>query len=129
MEIDPELERVGLEYFDMGSNRNLSVHNEDARPWLRRSEGGFDVIMVDAYRQPYIPFYLATREFFELARDRLAPGGVVVVNAGHPEGNDDLEKVLSATMAEVFPSVLRDPIESDQHAPGRHRAPRPPPPT
>jgi hypothetical protein len=35
----------------------------------------------------------------------------VVVNAGHPEGNDDLEKVLSATMAEVFPSVLRDPIE------------------
>ncbi len=111
VEIDPELERVGLEYFDMGSNRNLSVHNEDARPWLRRSEGGFDVIMVDAYRQPYIPFYLATREFFELARDRLAPGGVVVVNAGHPEGNDDLEKVLSATMAEVFPSVLRDPIE------------------
>jgi hypothetical protein len=96
----------------MGSNQNLSVHNEDARPWLRRSEGGFDVIMVDAYRQPYIPFYLATREFFELARDRLAPGGAVVVNAGHPEGNDDLEKVLSATMAEVFETVLRDPIES-----------------
>ena len=112
VEIDPELERVGLEYFDMGSNQNLSVHNEDARPWLRRSEGGFDVIMVDAYRQPYIPFYLATREFFELARDRLAPGGAVVVNAGHPEGNDDLEKVLSATMAEVFETVLRDPIES-----------------
>ena len=67
--------------------------------------------MVDAYRQPYIPFYLATREFFELVRDRLAPGGVVVVNAGHPEGNDDLEKVLGATMAEVFPTVLRDPIE------------------
>ena len=107
----------------MGSNRNLSVHNEDARPWLRRSEGGFDVIMVDAYRQPYIPFYLATREFFELARDRLAPGGVVVVNAGHPEGNDDLEKVLSATMAEVFPTVLRDPIEPTNTLPDRHRRP------
>jgi spermidine synthase len=111
VEIDPELEEVGLEYFDMGSNEKLTVHNEDARPWLRRSEGGFDVIMVDAYRQPYIPFYLATREFFELARDRLAPGGVLIVNAGHPEGNDDLEKVLSATMAEAFPTVLRDPIE------------------
>jgi hypothetical protein len=67
--------------------------------------------MVDAYRQPYIPFYLATKEFFELARDRLAPGGVVIVNAGHPEGNDDLETVLGATLAEVFPTVLRDPIE------------------
>jgi spermidine synthase len=112
VEIDPELERVGLEYFDMGSNENLTVHSEDARPWLRRSDGGYDVIMVDAYRQPYIPFYLATREFFELVRDRLAPGGVVVVNAGHPEGNDDLETVLGRTMAEVFPTVLRDPIES-----------------
>jgi hypothetical protein len=79
---------------------------------LRQSDGGYDAIMVDAYRQPYIPFYLATREFFELARDRLAPGGVVIVNAGHPEGNDDLEEVLGRTMAEVFPTVIRDPIES-----------------
>ena len=52
--------------------------------------------MVDVYRQPYIPFYLATREFFELVRDRLHPGGVVIVNVGHPEGQDDLEQVLSA---------------------------------
>jgi predicted O-methyltransferase YrrM len=111
VEIDPELEEVGNEYFDMGSNENLTVHNEDARPWLRRSDGGYDVIMVDAYRQPYIPFYLATREFFELVRDRLAPGGVVIVNAGHPEDNDDLERVLGRTLAEVFPTVLRDPIE------------------
>jgi spermidine synthase len=111
VEIDAELEDVGRRYFDMDSAENLTVHNEDARPWLRRSEGGYDVIMVDAYRQPYIPFYLATREFFELVRDRLAPGGVVIVNAGHPEGNDDLETVLGSTMAEVFPNVLRDPIE------------------
>jgi spermidine synthase len=111
VEIDPELEEVGDRFFDMSSNENLTVHNEDARPWLQRSDGGYDVIMVDAYRQPYIPFYLASREFFELARDRLAPGGVVIVNAGHPEGNDDLEKVLGATMAEAFPTVLRDPIE------------------
>ena len=111
VEIDPELEEVGLRYFDMGSNQKLTVHNEDARPWLRRSEGGYDAIMVDAYRQPYIPFYLATREFFELVRERLAPGGVVIVNAGHPEGSDDLETVLGRTMNEAFPTVLRDPIE------------------
>jgi spermidine synthase len=110
VEIDAELTEIGRRYFDL-HNPNMRVHHEDARPWLRQSSGGFDVIMVDAYRQPYIPFYLATREFFELARDRLAPGGVVIVNAGHPEGNDDLEKVLGRTMAEVFPTVVRDPIE------------------
>ena len=67
--------------------------------------------MVDAYRQPYIPFYLTTREFFELARERLAPGGVVIVNVGHPEGSDELERVLGRTMATAFPRVLRYPIE------------------
>jgi spermidine synthase len=110
VEIDAKLTELGERFFDL-RNPSLEVFHEDARPWLRRSEGGYDAILVDAYRQPYIPFYLATREFFELARDRLAPGGVVIVNAGHPEGNDDLETVLGSTLAEVFPTVLRDPIE------------------
>ena len=71
----------------------------------------YDAILVDAYRQPYIPFYLSTREFFELCRDRLRPGGMVMVNVGHPEGLGSLEKVLSRTMRDVSPTVVRDPAE------------------
>jgi spermidine synthase len=110
VEIDGELSDIGREYFDM-NNPRLRLHHEDARPFLRRTDALYDVISVDAYRQPYIPFYLATREFFELCRDRLAPGGVLILNAGHPEGQDELEQVLSTTIAEAFPHVLRDPIE------------------
>ena len=40
-------------------------------PFLRQSSRRWDVIVVDAYRQPYIPFYLATREFFGEVRDHL----------------------------------------------------------
>ena len=50
-------------------------------------------------------------EFFELVKEHLNPGGTVIVNAGHPEGNNDLEEVLSETMSEVFPTVIRDPLE------------------
>ena len=110
VEIDGELTEIGRRYFDL-RGPDLHTHTDDARPWLRRSAGDYDVIVVDAYRQPYIPFYLTTREFFELARDRLAPGGAVVVNVGHPEGNDDLERAVSTTMATVFGSVIRDPLE------------------
>jgi len=110
VEIDAELSEIGRRYFDM-NNPRLHLYHEDARPFLRRIDARYDVVSVDAYRQPYIPFYLTTREFFELARDRLAPGGVLIVNAGHPEGQDDLEKVLTATIGEVFPHRLRDPIE------------------
>ena len=110
VEIDGELFDIGRRYFDL-DNPRMEEFAEDARPFLERSEGGYDAIMVDAYRQPYIPFYLATEEFFDLARERLAPGGVVIVNAGHPEGNDDLETVLGRTMEAAFPTVLRFPIE------------------
>jgi hypothetical protein len=110
VEIDGELSDVGRRYFDM-NNPRLHLYHEDARPFLRRIDASYDAISVDAYRQPYIPFYLTTVEFFESVRDHLRPGGVVIVNAGHPEGQDDLEKVLTATMSEVFPHVLRDPIE------------------
>ncbi|HEX7716059.1 MAG TPA: fused MFS/spermidine synthase [Marmoricola sp.] len=112
VEIDPALTDVGRKLFDLRGPR-LRVHTADARPWLRSTDQTFDVIMVDAYRQPYIPFYLATREFFDEVRDHLAPGGLVVINVGHPEQSDALEKVLSATMRAVFGGefVWRDPAE------------------
>ena len=110
VEIDAELTELGRRYLDL-RNPRMRTFAEDARPWLERSEGGYDAIMVDAYRQPYIPFYLATREFFELARERLAPGGLAIVNVGHPEGARELERVLARTMAAAFPRVLRFPVE------------------
>ena len=120
VEIDGELSDIGREYFDM-NNPRLHLYHEDARPFLRRTDASYDVISVDAYRQPYIPFYLTTVEFFETVRDRLAPGGVVIVNAGHPEDQDDLEKVLTATMGEVFPYVHARPDRGHQHADRRER--------
>ena len=110
VEIDGELTEIGREYFSM-ENPRLKTFTDDARPYLRRTKQKYDAILVDAYRQPYIPFYLATTEFFELTKERLNPGGVVLVNAGHPEGSTDLEEVLGATMADVYDTVLRDPAE------------------
>ena len=111
VEIDSELFDIGRRYFGLRPRPQLHEYGEDARPFLRRIDARYDVIYLDTYRQPYIPFYLSTREFFELARSRLAPGGVVVVNLGHPEGSDALEKVLSATMGTAFTHVARDPME------------------
>ena len=109
VEIDGKVSDVGRDYFGM-ENPNMEVFSEDARPWLRSAEPVYDVIMVDAYHQPYIPFYMATEEFFELVRDRLKPGGVVLINVGHPESSDALEENLTATLKRALPFVLRDPV-------------------
>jgi spermidine synthase len=111
VELDPALTDVGRRLFDLHGPR-LRLHNADARPFLRRSTARWDAIVVDAYRQPYIPFYLTTREFFSEVRDHLTPRGVVLVNVGHPSSSDRLEKVLSATMGDVFGTVLRDQVKS-----------------
>ena len=100
---------AGREFFDL-QNPNMKIYTEDARPWLEATGERYDVIMVDAYHQPYIPFYMATREFFELVRDRLRPGGLVLINVGHPEGSDALEQNLTATLREALPFALRDPV-------------------
>jgi spermidine synthase len=110
VEIDPALTEVGRKLFDM-RGPNLHIHTADARPFLRQAKRRWDVIIVDAYRQPYIPFYLTTREFFGEVRDHLNPGGVVLINVGHPSGSDHLEKVLSATMGAASSTVVRDPVK------------------
>ena len=107
VEIDGELTTIGKRYFGLGGPR-LHLYTADARPWLESSHARYDAIFVDAYRQPYIPFYLVTREFFELVRAHLNPGGVVIVNVGHLPGSDALERVVSATLHAVFPTVARD---------------------
>jgi spermidine synthase len=112
VELDPALTDVGRRLFDM-RGPNLHIHTADARPFLRTAHRRWDAIVVDAYRQPYIPFYLTTREFFDEVRDHLNPGGVVLVNVGHPSDSDALEKVLSATMDTAFGTVVRDPVSSE----------------
>ena len=107
VEIDGELTTIGKRYFGLRGPR-LHLYTADARPWLESSHARYDAIFVDAYRQPYIPFYLVTREFFELVRAHLNPGGVVIVNVGHLPGSDALERVVSATLHAVFPTVARD---------------------
>jgi spermidine synthase len=112
VDIDGKLFEIGRRWFGLEPRPQLRTFAEDARPFLRRTRERYDAIFLDAYRQPYIPFYLATEEFFALARARLRPGGSVIVNVGHPKASDALETALSATMGKVFAHVARDPMEA-----------------
>ena len=50
----------------------------------------YDVIVVDAYRQPYIPFYLATKEFFGSPASGSSPAGSCALNVAAVPGDDRL---------------------------------------
>lgn len=110
VEIDGEIAEIGREYFDM-NEPNLNVIVADGRYYLTQTDKTYDVIGIDAYRQPYIPFHLTTREFFQEAKDQLTDEGVVVVNAGRTADDFRLVEVMAATMADVFPHVYIIDVE------------------
>ncbi len=103
-ELDPDIIAVGRTYFDM-NQPNLNAVAADARRFLQQRPQRYDVIALDAYRPPYIPFHLTTVEFFTLLRQRLNDDGVVVVNVGRTRTDYGLVNAIGATLLQVFPSV------------------------
>ena len=112
VELDGKLTDIGRRYFHL-SGPHLHLYTADARPWLQASGRRYDALFLDAYRQPYIPFYLVTRQFFASARAHLRPGGTFIVNVGHLPDSSSLEKVVTATLRAVFPYVVRDRVSAE----------------
>ena len=107
IELDSEIVTVGADLFDMNAEAmpNLRAIVGDGRYLLNQMDSPYSVIGIDAYRPPYIPWHLTTVEFFQEARSRLAPRGVVAINVGRTDTDRRLVDALANTMLAVFPSV------------------------
>lgn len=103
-EIDPEIVRIGQEYFGM-NEPNLNIVVQDGRVALAQSGQTYDVIGVDAYKMPYIPWHLSTTEFFQSGRDHLSEDGVMVINVGRTVRDRRLIEAFTSTLSRVFASV------------------------
>jgi predicted membrane-bound spermidine synthase len=111
VEIDPRIIDVGRRYFDM-NEPNLQAIAADGRYFLRTTDASYDLVAVDAYRQPYIPFQLTTKEFFQECSDHLGLNGVVAVNVARAPDDYRLVDAITGTMAAVFPAVYRQDTPS-----------------
>ncbi|HEY8740122.1 MAG TPA: fused MFS/spermidine synthase [Candidatus Dormibacteraeota bacterium] len=106
VEIDPRIVSVGQQYFAM-TEPNLHPVVADGRYFLDTTSTEYDLILVDVYRQPYIPFQFTTREFFLSVRRHLSRNGVVAVNTGRAPGDYRLVDAISGTMGSTFPEVYQ----------------------
>jgi hypothetical protein len=86
---------------------NLNAVAADGRYYLTTARTDYDLVVVDAYRQPYIPFHLTTREFFQEVRRHLSPNGVVAVNVGRAPGDYRLVDAITGTLGDAFPEVYQ----------------------
>jgi spermidine synthase len=104
-EIDSEIVRIGKEYFEM-NQPNLNIITEDGRWGLAHSKEKYDIVSVDAYRPPYIPWHMTTLEFFTIVHEHLEDDGVLVVNIGRSPLNRALVNDLATTIKQVFRDVF-----------------------
>src|SRR4051812_16026793 len=102
IELDKDVVDLAKKYFKFQETARLRAVVSDGRAYLLKDTEKWDVILIDAYRGPFVPFHLLTREFYQLVKTRLNPGGVVVQNI---EPTTMLFDSASATLKSVFPSV------------------------
>lgn len=105
VELDPAISAAGRKFFAM-NEPNLTTINQGGRYFLNTTDKMYDVIAVDAYRPPYIPFQLTTVEFFQKIYNHLNDDGVVAINAGRTSTDYSLVVALGSTMRAVFPTVM-----------------------
>ena len=121
VEIDPAVLQVAKDYFHFRESPRQKVHLADGRMFLRRTASRFDLIILDAYVQgrygSSLPQHLATKEFFEIVRDRLTTNGVVAYNViGTTAGwHAEIVGAIYRTLNSVFPQVYLFPCRTSQN--------------
>ena len=116
VDIDPEVLRLAVQYFEVRPDADTRLIAADARPFLASATRRWDFVEIDLFQGgPDMPFYVATREFFALARARLTPHGIVMMNVlgSFAPGRDELVRAVGRTMASVFPSVYAMPFSGN----------------
>ncbi|MCZ7668067.1 MAG: fused MFS/spermidine synthase [Chloroflexi bacterium] len=104
IELDPAIVDVALDYFAL-TEPNINVIVGDGRYELNQLDGQYDVITIDAYKVPYIPWHLTTREFFQEVQAHLTADGVVAINVGRAPEDRTLIEAMTATLQTVFPTI------------------------
>ena len=104
IELDGEIVQAGIDYFAL-DEPNINLIVGDGRYELNQLPHRYDVITIDAYKVPYIPWHLTTQQFFEEVRDHLTETGVVAMNVGRAPDDRSLIDAMTATLQTVYPAV------------------------
>ena len=102
VELDPTVVELARKYFGIKEEPNFQVVNRDGRLFLQESKEHYDLILIDAYRGPFVPFHLLTKEFYQIVKEHLADGGVVAQNV---EPSTMLFDSAVKTINAVFPQL------------------------
>lgn len=103
VDIDSWSFRLARQYF--GLPPTVDCHAVDGAAFLAANAHRYDAIVLDAYDDNLIPPQFATPEFLDLARERLAPTGVFIINLHVVDDNDPAADRFAARMGDTWSDV------------------------
>ncbi len=112
-EIEPLVPQSVAEYFGqynynvVTNTKKVKIHIDDARHFLLTTNEKFDAITSDPL-DPWVKgaATLYSREFFQLVKEHLNPGGVVTLFVQLYESNPEAVKSEIGTFFEAFPNAV-----------------------
>ena len=107
VEISPEVIRAARLFadynFNVAENPRVEILADDARAYLATTDDRYDLLITDCFISAVTgTAALYSREYFELCRSRLAPGGYTSIGVGNLTGTG---RTVAMTFCEVFPHV------------------------
>jgi spermidine synthase len=102
VELDPGVVDLARRFFGVRPGPRLQIVTVDGRVFMARAKEKFDIALIDAYQGTFVPFHMVTREFYDIVKKKLAPGGVLAQNIA--PSVLDLERMI-ATANAVFEQV------------------------
>jgi spermidine synthase len=86
-------------------DRRVEIYYEDARAWMAREKQSFDVLVVDL-TEPHGPSkMLYTREYYQLCKKRLTPGGLLSIHTDNYYLFPESFATIRKTLGSVFPHI------------------------
>jgi len=80
VEIDEKVVEVAQCYFAVPQDERIRIFVEDGAGFVRVAPETYDVILIDAFDDDFVPRPLLTEEFLRACRDCLSPEGVIAYN-------------------------------------------------
>lgn len=102
VELDPAVVDLAHKYFGIREETNYHEVTRDGRIFLADSKAKYDIILIDAYRGPFVPFHLLTKEFYRIVEQHLYDSGVLAQNV---EPSTMLFDADVNTLHEVFSQI------------------------
>lgn len=111
VEIDSDIISIAQEYFGLKRTDNHQIHHTDAKTFIKNklSEGeAYDLIIVDAFDNNYIPKELQAKSFIQSLQSLLSSTGLVAINMfytheDYPEHLNTFKSIFSSTTRTVYP--------------------------